>query len=72
MLLWILSYLYQNPSPFLVDSGCQETVTGDFEETVTGDFEVVLTFRQRMTATGLGKAARRRLVLIPQDKDLLT
>ena len=72
MLLWILSYLYPNPSPFLVDSGCQETVTGDFEETATGDFEVVLTLRQRRTATGIGKAARRRLVLIPQDKDLLT
>ena len=46
MLLWILSYLYPNPS-FLVDSGCQETVTGDFEETATGDFEVVLTLRQK-------------------------
>jgi hypothetical protein len=57
MLLWILSYLYPNPSPFLVDSGCQESVIG----------EVVWTFRQKRTATGLGKAARRRLVLIPQD-----
>ena len=69
MLLSLLAYLYPNPNPFLalIDSGCQETVTGDLQ-----DFEVVWTFRQRRTATELEKAARRRLVLITQYKDLLT